>query len=166
VTSTALGERIGSPAVQIGPLCCGRHIPASPIPGVGLTGAMIAADLRLALAVCDAYLAATGMPYPSYLGSQGVYRSNAYGGTNLSRVPKIFIETGCLSQQRSGNESAISSGRPDVGHTNAPQIGVPWPKTRPRRCYRAQRGSEGRSLVACFQATWCPQRVMDRLPCP
>jgi N-acetylmuramoyl-L-alanine amidase len=34
------------------------------------------------------------MPYSSYLGSHGVFESNAYGGTNLSRVPKIFIETG------------------------------------------------------------------------
>jgi N-acetylmuramoyl-L-alanine amidase len=69
-------------------------IPASPIPAVGLTSAMVAADLTLALAVRKAYASATRMPYSSYLGSQAIYRSNAYGGTNLSRVPKIFIETG------------------------------------------------------------------------
>jgi N-acetylmuramoyl-L-alanine amidase len=69
-------------------------IPSAPIPSVGLTSSMIAADLGLALDVRNAYLSATGMPYSSYLGSRGVYHSNAYGGTNLSHVPKIFIETG------------------------------------------------------------------------
>jgi N-acetylmuramoyl-L-alanine amidase len=69
-------------------------IPAAPTPSVGLTSSMIAADLKLALDVRNAYLAAYGMRYSSYLGSLGVYRSNAYGGTNLSHVPKIFIETG------------------------------------------------------------------------
>ena len=69
-------------------------VPAAPLPAVGLTAAMIARDRRLAIAVRDAYTAATGMPFSSYLGSQGIFPSNAYGGTNLSRVPKIFIETG------------------------------------------------------------------------
>jgi N-acetylmuramoyl-L-alanine amidase len=68
--------------------------PVSPIPAIGLTMAMVARDLDLAIAVRNAYASATGMPYSSYLGSEGIYASNAYGGTNLSRVPKIFIETG------------------------------------------------------------------------
>ena len=69
-------------------------LPASPIPSTGLTAAMVAADERLAVAVRDAYHAATGMPYSTYLGRDALYRSNEYGGTNLSHVPKIFIETG------------------------------------------------------------------------
>ena len=69
-------------------------IPAAPIPAVGLTRAMIARDRKLAIAVRGAYRSATGMPYSTYLGTRAIYASNAYGGTNLSRVPKIFIETG------------------------------------------------------------------------
>ncbi len=40
-----------------------------------------------------AYHAATGMPI-SNLYTTGYLRSDAYGGTDLSHVPKIFIETG------------------------------------------------------------------------
>jgi zinc/manganese transport system permease protein len=69
-------------------------IPASPLPAIGLTGGMINRDRKLAIAVRDSYHAATGVPYSTYLGAHAVYASNAYGGTNLSRVPKIFIETG------------------------------------------------------------------------
>jgi N-acetylmuramoyl-L-alanine amidase len=69
-------------------------IPASPLPAVGLTGTMIARDQKLAIAVRGAYRSATGMPYSTYLGTRAIYASNAYGGTDLSRVPKIFIETG------------------------------------------------------------------------
>ena len=69
-------------------------IPAAPLAAVGLTGAMIARDRELAVAVRNAYATATGMPRSTYLGAQGIYASNAYAGTNLSRVPKIFIETG------------------------------------------------------------------------
>jgi N-acetylmuramoyl-L-alanine amidase len=69
-------------------------VPAAPLPAVGLTSAMIAQDVKLALAMRSAYRAATGMPYSTYLGSSAIFASNAYAGTNLSRVPKIFIETG------------------------------------------------------------------------
>jgi N-acetylmuramoyl-L-alanine amidase len=79
-------------------------IPASPIPAAGLTSAMIAADERLALAVRDAYHTTTGVPYSDYLGSAGMYRSNEYGGTNLSHVPKIFIET---ANMRSATDAAL-----------------------------------------------------------
>jgi N-acetylmuramoyl-L-alanine amidase len=79
-------------------------IPASPIPAVGLTNAMISADLALALDVRNAYASATRMPYSSYLGAQAIYRSNSYGGTNLSRVPKIFIETGNM---RNATDAAV-----------------------------------------------------------
>jgi N-acetylmuramoyl-L-alanine amidase len=68
--------------------------PARPIAGVGLTAAMVRNDLALATAVRNAYASTTGMPTSSYLGSHGIYESNDYGGTNLSHVPKIFIETG------------------------------------------------------------------------
>lgn len=95
-------------------------IPASPIAAVGLTSAMVASDLKLALAVRTAYASATGMPYSSYLGSQAVYRSNSYGGTNLSRVPKIFIETGNMRNAIDAGklESAAFRQRAAVGIAN------------------------------------------------
>ena len=55
---------------------------------------MIANDQKLAIAIRNAYRSATNMPYSNYLGTHAIYASNDYGGTNLSRVPKIFIETG------------------------------------------------------------------------
>jgi N-acetylmuramoyl-L-alanine amidase len=69
-------------------------IPAAPLPAIGLTRTMIANDRRLATAILRAYHAVTGMPYSTYLGTHAIYASNAYGGTDLSYVPKIFIETG------------------------------------------------------------------------
>jgi len=83
-------------------------VPAAPLPAVGLTAAMIARDRRLAIAVRDAYTAATGMLVSSYLGSRGISPSNAYGGTNLSRVPKIFIETG--NMRNAGDAAKLESG--------------------------------------------------------
>ena len=82
-------------------------VPAAPLPAVGLTAAMIARDRRLAIAVRNAYAAATGMPVSSYLGSHGIFPSNAYAGTNLSRVPKIFIETG--NMRNAGDAARLES---------------------------------------------------------
>jgi N-acetylmuramoyl-L-alanine amidase len=78
--------------------------PSGPLPGAGLTGAMVARDVVLAMAVRDAYGRATGLPVSSYAGQNGVLRSDAYGGTNLSHVPKIFIETGNL---RNAQDAAL-----------------------------------------------------------
>ena len=68
-------------------------VPSTPLPGVGLTPERIARDDRLGAAMLTAYHAATGMPI-SNLYTTGYLRSDAYGGTDLSHVPKIFIETG------------------------------------------------------------------------
>jgi N-acetylmuramoyl-L-alanine amidase len=65
---------------------------------------MVARDVALAVAVRDAYDRATGLPTSSYAGHAGVLRSDGYGGTNLSRVPKIFIETGNL---RNAQDAAL-----------------------------------------------------------
>jgi N-acetylmuramoyl-L-alanine amidase len=78
--------------------------PAAPILATGLTAAMVAADGRLALAVRNAYHQTTGVPYSNYLGSAGIYRSNEYGGTNLSHVPKVFIET---ANMRNASDAAL-----------------------------------------------------------
>lgn len=69
-------------------------VPAAAIPAVGLTKGMVSRDLALARAIIAAFAEGTAMPRSDYLGRNGLYRSNDYGGTNLSRVPKIFIETG------------------------------------------------------------------------
>ena len=79
-------------------------IPAAPLPAIGLTSTMIARDQKLAIAVRTAYQSATGMPYSTYLGTRAIYASNDYGGTNLSRVPKIFIETGNM---RNSTDAAL-----------------------------------------------------------
>jgi N-acetylmuramoyl-L-alanine amidase len=78
--------------------------PSAPLPAAGLTPAMVAHDVALAGAVRTAYGKATGLPTSSYAGHDGVLRSDAYGGTNLSHVPKIFIETGNL---RNAHDAAL-----------------------------------------------------------
>jgi N-acetylmuramoyl-L-alanine amidase len=81
--------------------------PASPIASTGLTAAMIRADVRLARALRRAYHSGTGVGTSTYLGRHGIYRSNEYGGTNLSHVPKVFIETG--NMQNAGDARLLES---------------------------------------------------------
>ena len=70
-------------------------VPDGPIATAGLTSAMVANDLRLALsAPLGLQGQETGMVYCTYLGTDGIYRSNYYGGIDLSKVPKTLIETG------------------------------------------------------------------------
>jgi N-acetylmuramoyl-L-alanine amidase len=68
--------------------------PSGPIPHTGLTAGMVTADLRLAAALRAVYPQTTGIAPSTYLGSNGVYRSNYYGGLNWSHVPKVLLETG------------------------------------------------------------------------
>ena len=67
--------------------------PSTPLPGVGLGPKRIIRDVHLGSAMLKAFHKVTGMPV-SNLYTTGFLRSDAYGGTNLSHVPKIFIETG------------------------------------------------------------------------
>jgi N-acetylmuramoyl-L-alanine amidase len=67
--------------------------PSTPLPGVGLGPKRIIRDVHLGSAMLKAFHRVTGMPV-SNLYTTGFLRSDAYGGTNLSHVPKIFIETG------------------------------------------------------------------------
>jgi N-acetylmuramoyl-L-alanine amidase len=68
-------------------------VPSAPIAYSGLTQTMIRRDRELGAALLRAFHASTGMPisnqYPS-----GYLASNDYGGTDLSHVPRVFIETG------------------------------------------------------------------------
>jgi N-acetylmuramoyl-L-alanine amidase len=72
----------------------GYHVIYPPsIPG--LTDAIAANSYRLALAVRAAYQAGTQMPYATYIGNgDGLSERSDLGGLNLSKIPKIFIETG------------------------------------------------------------------------
>ena len=68
--------------------------PSGPIAHTGLTSAMVAADVRLAAALRAVYPQTTGIVPSTYLGANGVYRSNYYGGLDWSHVPKVLLETG------------------------------------------------------------------------
>jgi N-acetylmuramoyl-L-alanine amidase len=62
----------------------------------GLTDAIAGPSQRLAVDVRDAYAAGTGVPYSTYIGHAALDQRSDLGGLNLSRVPKVFIETGNL----------------------------------------------------------------------
>jgi N-acetylmuramoyl-L-alanine amidase len=81
-------------------------VPSRPLPNVGLGPKRIARDVRLGAAMLTAYHQITGMKI-SNLYTTGYLRSDAYGGTNLSHVPKIFIETGNMGSP--GNAAKLES---------------------------------------------------------
>jgi N-acetylmuramoyl-L-alanine amidase len=80
--------------------------PSTPLPNVGLGPKRIARDVHLGAAMLTAYHRITGMK-KSNLYTSGYLRSDAYGGTNLSHVPKIFIETGNMGSP--GNAAKLES---------------------------------------------------------
>lgn len=82
--------------------------PSAPLPNVGLGPRRIARDVRLGKAMLKAYHLITGMKY-SNLHPTGFLRSDAYGGTDLSHVPKVFIETG--NMRSPGNARRLESRR-------------------------------------------------------
>jgi N-acetylmuramoyl-L-alanine amidase len=83
-------------------------VPSAPIAYSGLTRRMIRHDRALGAALLRTFHAATGMPvsnqYPS-----GYLASDSYGGTNLSHVPRVFIETGNMPNP--GDASRFESRR-------------------------------------------------------
>jgi N-acetylmuramoyl-L-alanine amidase len=81
-------------------------VPSHTLPNVGLGPRRIARDVRLGAAMLKAYHRTTGMKI-SNLYTSGYLRSDAYGGTNLSHVPKIFIETG--NMRSPGNAAKLHS---------------------------------------------------------
>ncbi|WP_289008479.1 N-acetylmuramoyl-L-alanine amidase [uncultured Thermomonospora sp.] len=85
----------------------GFHIiEPAPVPGV-TTEEYVEESHKLALAIRDAYRAGTGMPYSNYLGREGIDRRNDLGGLNLSKVPKVFIETG--NMRHAGDAAKLSN---------------------------------------------------------
>ena len=59
----------------------------------GINNRIVAPSLRFARALRAAFLR-TGMPISTYDGTNGIQPRNDLGGTNLSTVPKVFLECG------------------------------------------------------------------------
>lgn len=73
----------------------------------GYNDGIIGPSRKLGTAVRNAYKSGTGMPYSTYTGSNGVTIRNDLGGLNLSKVPKIFIETG--NMRNPGDAAKLST---------------------------------------------------------
>lgn len=71
----------------------GFHI-ITPAPIPGHNTAIVPASAKLGLALRDAYHQATGVPYSTYAGTDGIHVRDDLGGLNFSQVPKVFIECG------------------------------------------------------------------------
>jgi N-acetylmuramoyl-L-alanine amidase len=70
----------------------------------GLTEDIAPASKRLAIDIRDAFLRSTGMPRSTYVGRVGLDERSDLGGLNLSRVPKVLIETGNM---RNATDAAL-----------------------------------------------------------
>lgn len=70
----------------------------------GLTDGIAAASKRLAYDVRAAYRDGAGRPYADYIGADGLSERQDLGGLNLSKVPKVFIET---ANMRNDAEAAL-----------------------------------------------------------
>ena len=75
----------------------------------GLTDDIAKPSKCLALAIRDAYLAGTGLPYATYLGANGLSARSDLGGLNLSDVPKVFVET--ANMRNRGDAAQLKSPR-------------------------------------------------------
>jgi N-acetylmuramoyl-L-alanine amidase len=76
---------------------------SAPLTHTGLTAAMVASDVRLAEAIRAVYPAATGIGPSTYLGSNGIFRSDYYGGLDWSHVPKVLLETANMRNRAEGD---------------------------------------------------------------
>ncbi len=75
----------------------------------GYTGPIVRPSHRLALAIRRAVIARTGMPISNYIGTDGISTRTDLGGLNLSRVPKVFLESGNMDDRT--DAALLSSGR-------------------------------------------------------
>jgi N-acetylmuramoyl-L-alanine amidase len=69
----------------------------------GYTDAIVGRSKRLGLDLRDAYRGGTGMPFATYIASDGIDVRSDLGGLNWSKVPKVFIECGNM---RNANDAA------------------------------------------------------------
>jgi N-acetylmuramoyl-L-alanine amidase len=60
----------------------------------GYNDGIVAPSTVFGTVLRDTYAARTGLPVSTYLGREGLMPRSDLGGLNLSRVPKVFLETG------------------------------------------------------------------------
>ena len=72
----------------------------------GYTEPIVEPSARLGTALRDAFAADTPMPTSTYIGKNGIDVRGDLGGLNLSKVPKVFIETGNM---RNATDAALLS---------------------------------------------------------
>ena len=77
----------------------GSHV-IEPAFVAGLTDDVFGASHRLALDVRSAFRAATGEPYSTYIGRNGIDRRDDLGGLRLADQPAVFLETGNMRNAR------------------------------------------------------------------
>ncbi|MGI8334343.1 N-acetylmuramoyl-L-alanine amidase [Actinomadura scrupuli] len=68
---------------------------------------IIAASATLGRALRDAYHQATGVPYSTYAGQDGLNVRDDLGGLNFSHVPKVFIE--CANMNHPGDAALLAT---------------------------------------------------------
>ena len=73
----------------------------------GPNNAIIAPSQRLGTDLRNAFLAGAGVPVSTYDGTNGIQPRNDLGGTNLSTVPKVFIE--CANMRNATDAALIVS---------------------------------------------------------
>ena len=73
----------------------------------GVNNAIVAPSQILGTDLRNAFLAGTGEPVSSYDGTNGIQPRNDLGGTNLSTVPKVFIE--CANMRNATDAALIVS---------------------------------------------------------
>ncbi|MCW2937639.1 MAG: cell wall hydrolase/autolysin [Actinomycetia bacterium] len=80
---------------------------------------MVVPSKKLALAIRDAYLKGTGIPYSNYVGTNAIDVRGDLGGLNLSTVPKVFIETGNMASAQDMQKLSSSSFRQTIAQSLA-----------------------------------------------
>ncbi|MFZ4434511.1 MAG: N-acetylmuramoyl-L-alanine amidase [Microthrixaceae bacterium] len=79
----------------------------------GLTDGIVAESDRFASLLREE-IPATGMPPSNYIGSDGMDRRTDLGGLNLSKVPKVFVESGNMRDATDASLLSDPSFRQDL----------------------------------------------------
>lgn len=73
----------------------------------GINDAIVGPSARLGTDLRNRFLAGTGEPVSSYAGVNGIQPRDDLGGTNLSTVPKVFIE--CANMRNAADAARLTS---------------------------------------------------------
>jgi N-acetylmuramoyl-L-alanine amidase len=73
----------------------------------GITDAIVGPSARLGADLRAAFAAGTGEPVSSYDGADGIQPRDNLAGTNLSTVPKVFVE--CANMRNSADAGLVTS---------------------------------------------------------